>query len=123
MKINQNEIKRGDIFYFTEKPVTGSEQKGGRPGVIVSNDVNNKFSGVVSVVYITSKNKMDIPEHVPIYSLHRPGIALCEQIHTVSVKRIKGRKGKVTPEEMAQIDKALIESLGLLCPPERMMTL
>lgn len=36
------EYCRGDIFFITEGTYTGSEQSGGRPGVIVSNDLGNK---------------------------------------------------------------------------------
>jgi len=114
MKTYKDEIKKGDVFYFSAKPTVGSEQKGNRPGIVVSNDVNNRFSKVINIVYVTTQAKAAIPEHVSINSLPKPGIALCEQIHTVSIERIKGRKkGKVTPEEIALIDKALMESLGI----------
>ena len=36
------EIYRGDIYYIMPfYTVTGSEQRAGRPGVVVSNDINN----------------------------------------------------------------------------------
>lgn len=39
------EIYRGDIYYIMPfYTVTGSEQRAGRPGVVVSNDINNRHS-------------------------------------------------------------------------------
>lgn len=48
---------RGDIFFITEGAYTGSEQNAGRPGVIVSNDIGNKHSPNVEVVFLTSREK------------------------------------------------------------------
>ena len=49
------DYRRGDIYYIETGGVcVGSEQKPGRPGVIVSNDLGNKHSSNVEVVYLTS---------------------------------------------------------------------
>lgn len=48
------EIYRGDIFYISPGSCVGSEQKCGRPGVIVSNNLANKYSPNVEVVLLTS---------------------------------------------------------------------
>ena len=41
-------MKRGEIYYIESTyRETGSEQRGGRPAVIVSNDKNNENSEVV----------------------------------------------------------------------------
>lgn len=46
-------MKRGEIYYIESTyRETGSEQRGGRPAVIVSNDKNNENSEVVEVVYM-----------------------------------------------------------------------
>ena len=43
-----NEIRRGEIFYIARGGATnGSEQFADRPAVVVSNDENNKHSGVI----------------------------------------------------------------------------
>ena len=58
-------MKRGEIYYIESTyRETGSEQRGGRPAVIVSNDKNNENSEVVEVVYMTTKPKNDLPTHV-----------------------------------------------------------
>ena len=66
-------MKRGEIYYIESTyRETGSEQRGGRPAVIVSNDKNNENSEVVEVVYMTTKPKNDLPTHVFIRSALSP---------------------------------------------------
>lgn len=107
------EIRRGDIFYISRYPTTGSEQEAGRPGIIVSNEANNLHSGTVEVVYLTTQPKPDLPTHVSIDSAPRPSRALCEQVTTVSVERLGNYIGRLTDREMTQIDTALLISLDL----------
>lgn len=107
------EIKRGDIYYIDSIYTTGSEQRGGRPAIIVSNEKNNQHSATVEIVYLTTQPKNDLPTHVTIRSSTRESIALCEQVHTVSTDRIGSYKGHITDAEQANIDVALLISLDL----------
>ena len=107
-------IRRGDIYYVREnKDAVGSEQKGYRPAIVISNNVGNKHSKIKQVVYITTKNKNEIPTHVVINSAKYTSIAICEQIFSVSDERIEKYVGHCTEEEMEKIDKALMISIGL----------
>lgn len=105
-------IARGDVFYVQQGAIIGSEQKKNRPAVIVSNDMSNRYSPTVEVVYLTTKEKKPLPTHIKIRG-RVPSIALCEQITTVDKKRLSGFVRCCTREEMAEIDKALAISLGL----------
>lgn len=59
-------MKRGEIYYIESTyRETGSEQRGGRPAVIVSNDKNNENSEVVEVVYMTTKQPLRIVQQDP----------------------------------------------------------
>lgn len=108
------EIKRGDIYYIDKFGFPeGSVQRSGRPAVIVSNDMNNKYSKVVEVVYCTTKPKEDLPTHVKILSTNVESTVLCEQVTTVSVDRLTDYHGYCTEEEMKKIDEAIMVSLGL----------
>lgn len=106
---------RGDIFFITEDAYTGSEQNGGRPGVIVSNDVGNKHSPNVEVVFLTSREKKPMPTHVEVLC-KVPSTALCENIQTVSKERLDSFIRSCTTSEMKNIDNALLYSLGLRAP-------
>ena len=107
-------IRRGDIYYVRGcLDTVGSEQKGFRPAIVISNNVGNKHSKIKQVVYITTKNKNAIPTHVVINSAKYTSIAICEQIFSVSDERIEKYVGHCTEEEMGKIDKALMISIGL----------
>lgn len=107
------EIKRGDIWYVSKDNYTGCEQAAGRPAIIVSNEKNNACAETVEVVYLTTQPKKDLPTHVLIRSSERESTALCEQITTVSVDRLLGYKGHLTPAEMTNVEVAMLISLEL----------
>lgn len=106
-------MKRGDIYFVVGGAAVGSEQTANRPAVIVSNDIGNRFAPIVEVVYLTTRKKVSLPTHVFIGSAPKPSVALCEQIVTVSKSRLQRRIGRVTQQEINNIDKALRKSLGI----------
>lgn len=108
------QVRRGEIYYVDKFGTqTGSEQFSGRPAIIISNDENNKYSGTVEVVYLTSQPKKDLPTHVTIRSANQISVALCEQITTISKDKIGNYMTECTGEEMEEIDAALMISLGI----------
>lgn len=112
-------MRRGDIHYIVDTGyAVGSEQRSGRPAIIVSNDANNLNSPVVEIVYLTTRPKTDMPTHVSIRSTPAVSIALCEQITSVSVERIGDFMAKCTNLEMEAIDRALEISLDLKPKPK-----
>lgn len=106
------DIRRGDIFYFDKGPVTGVEQQGGRPGVIVSNDACNSSSDFVLVCYLTTRPKTCLPTHVDIMCEEK-SICLCEQVHTLSKEKMQRYICTASAEEMKEIDKALVTALDI----------
>lgn len=114
------DIKRGDIWYIESGYATrGSEQRPGRPAVVVSNNGNNQHSTTVEVVYLTTQPKRDLPTHVVIRSTGQRSIALCEQVTTISTERIGDYCGRTTDNEMAYIENALMISLGISISEEQ----
>ena len=115
--MNSKNIRRGDIYYVRGYlDAVGSEQKANgrsRPAIVISNNIGNKYSKIKQVVYITTKNKNEIPTHVVINSTKYTSIAIYEQIFSVSDERIEKYVGHCTEEEMEKIDKALMISIGL----------
>lgn len=109
----EREFKRGEIYYIVRTLTTGSEIATGRPAIIVSNSVINKNMNTIEVVYLTTRPREIRPTHVVIKSSGVLSTALCEQVSTVDINRIKDKVGECTPEEMEKIDIALLSSLGL----------
>lgn len=108
------EIKRGDIWYVENSfAAVGSEQRPGRPAIVVSNNKNNQHNSVVEMVYLTTQPKNNLPTHVTIRSTGRLSTALCEQITSVAIERIGDYCGSVTDAEMSAIEAAMLVSLGI----------
>ena len=111
------EIKRGEIYVADLSPVTGSEQGGLRPVVILQNDVGNKHSPTTIVGCITSKlHKSKLPTHIELSALKcglkQDSLLLCEQIRTIDKTRLKEKISVLPPEVMSEINMALLISLG-----------
>lgn len=107
---------RGDMFFVdNSKAVTGSEQGGSRPAIIISNDTGNLHSPTVEIVYLTSQEKNPLPTHVQV-ECKVPSTALCESVYTVSKERLGEFIRECTPEEMEQINRALLISIGISAP-------
>ena len=66
-------------------------------------------------MYLTSQPKKDLPTHVLLHSLQRESTALCEQVSTVSVRRVGDFIGNVSEAEMLSIEIAMMISLDIRC--------
>ncbi|MGL5437492.1 MAG: type II toxin-antitoxin system PemK/MazF family toxin [Lachnospiraceae bacterium] len=113
-----NNVVRGDMYYADLSPVIGSEQGGIRPVLVIQNDTGNRHSPTVIVAAITSKStKAVLPTHVAIPStpngLKQDSTVLTEQIRTIDRRRLKEYIGRLEPQQMVEIDLAMLTSLGL----------
>ena len=112
-------IKRGDIYFANLNPVTGSEQGGVRPVLVIQNDIGNNYSPTTIVAAITSKlTKAKLPTHVEIPALRskldRDSVVLLEQIRTVDKKRLQEKIAHLDKETAERVNEALQISLGLI---------
>ncbi len=115
--MTKEKVYRGDIFLANLNPVKGSEQGGKRPVIIIQNDVGNRYSPTVIVAAVTSRflKKKSLPTHVSLEShvLEKNSQVLLEQIRTIDRCRLICKVGRVTEENMTEIEKALRISLAL----------
>lgn len=110
------EILRGDIYFVENRNFSigfNAGISGSRPDVIVSNDVGNKHSDLVEVVFLTTKSKKPLPTHTEVIC-QVPSTALCEQVQTINKSKLGNYIRSCTDEEMKRIDFALKISLGLV---------
>lgn len=112
--------RRGQIHWVDFSPALGSEQAGKRPAVVVSNDVANRNSTVVTVVPLTRTiPRKNYPQNVTLEAnrpLPEPGTILCGQVRTVSKERFRGYRADLSAEQVEQVDRALATALGLPMP-------
>lgn len=103
--------QRGEVWLVDFGKPVGREQAGRRPGVVVStNALNEGPAGVVLVVPLTSTGR-DLPSHVEIDAassgLDDPSYAKCEDVKSISSRRLVSRLGTVGPEPMFRIGRVL----------------
>lgn len=110
--------QRGDVYYADLDPVFGSEQGGHRPVLIVQNDFGNQFSPIVIVASLTSalhkvRYDVDVVLEPGVGNAQYSRIQL-NQIRTIDKRRLGRYIGRLTAEQLAQVDRALMISLGLV---------
>ena len=116
-------IKRGQVYLVHLGFSTDNVQGGTRPAIIVSNDIGNACSDILTVIPLTTKEKSRQPTHVSFVFNSRFNTALCEQITTIPNTSIHRNPdstvalmGTVPSAIMARIDKAILIALGIVKP-------
>jgi mRNA interferase MazF len=100
-------VRRGDIWLIDFGEPTGREQGGRRPGVIVSADRLNDSPGGIAIVVPCTTTPRGLPSHIEIQSetsgLDEVRYAKCEDVKSVSVRRLIGHLGSATVPELFEI--------------------
>lgn len=120
MKENWN-YHRGDIYLVDLGTNIGSEQGGCRPVLLVQNDIGNHFGSTLIVAPVSSRywKKSKQPTHTlieGIQNLSSPSVVLTEQLLTIDKVRVMKYLGKVPEDQMQNVNKAVMVSLGLKQP-------
>jgi len=108
-------ILRGDICWADLNPVIGNEQGGFRPVLILSHDIFNEKSGTVIAMAITSQPQragFPLTFELSKTKLPKKSWVKISQIRTLSIKRIRGNIGSVSPEELNMIIDGLNEIIS-----------
>ncbi len=108
-------ILRGGIYWADLSPVTGSEQGGLRPVLVLSHNVFNERSGTVIAVALTSKpQRAGFPLTLELdeKDLPKKSWVKISQIRTLSVKRIGEKITEISDEEISRIIEGLNEIIG-----------
>ena len=112
------EIFRVDVVLCDLNPVMGTEQAGIRPSVILQIDRANAVSPHTIIAPFTTKiRSVILPSHVFVPAgtggLNQDSVLLCEQIRVIDKSRIIKVLGKLNPENLPEILRALSTILGL----------
>lgn len=112
------ELQRGDIYSADLSPSIGSEQSGSRPVLILQNNTGNHFSPTIIIAAITSANKKSgkFPTHYRLNDrcgLVKPSVVMLEQIRTIDKVRLKSYIGHLNKDDMENINRTLLCSLGI----------
>ena len=110
--------KRGDVYWTDLNPFFGSEQGGTRPVLVLQNDAGNFFSPTLIVAPMSSQvdKRTDLPTHIvleQVRGLDGPSLIMLEQLKTIDKRRVRSYAGKLTKEQMAEVEAALTGTLGI----------
>jgi mRNA interferase MazF len=110
--------KRGEIYLVPFDPAQDSEINKTRPALILQNDLGNQFSPITIVAALTSKiGSRRFPFQVfisaPDGGIDVDSIIQLNQIRTIDKQRLTRRLGVVRSETMAQVERAILISLGI----------
>jgi mRNA interferase MazF len=112
-------IRRGDILWISCDPSVGAEPRKTRTCVVVSNDFANRFGQTITVVPTQAYNA-ERAGRAYMTDLRRPRSTLAESrvanasmVMTYDRGRVVRRAGKITPQTLADIDRALAVHLAL----------
>ena len=120
-------IARGKIFFADIPKTVGSCYFGKRPILVISNNLNNRYSKTITALPCSSRldnsrggKKKTLPTHVYIPSgkggtgLTRDTIVMCENICNYSVDILEECIGEVDEEMMREIEKAVQIQIGII---------
>ncbi len=109
-------VRRGDVVLANLDPTVGVEIRKTRPVIIMSNESLNQLSPLVVVVPLTKNTAQLSPSHtvVPkgVARLAFPSKAVTEQIKALDKRRLVRRLGALTPTLLAQVERALKNTLA-----------
>lgn len=110
--------RRGEIYLVSFDPTRGSEIRKTRHALIVQNDVANRWSPITIVAAITSRSEEQVyPTEVPVDppegSLRVRSLVLLNQVRSIDRQRLVKRLGRLRPDTMVRVDRALQISFGL----------
>lgn len=116
----RNEFRRGEVYIANLEPVVGSEQGGKeRPVLIISNNNGNHYSSTLIIAPISTRKRhgflpthVKLPKHIRV--AEHTSVILLEQIRTIDKERIGEYVGSISWKQMAEVEIAILISLGLL---------
>ena len=114
-------MKRGDIFWATLSPRSGSEQSGRRPVIVLSHDAFNQTPGWRSIIVVpvsTSTAQARRGPTVVVLSAGTAGLpsescAVCHQITTLDRAKLTDKIGVLAPDILTLVEKALLSAVDI----------
>ena len=105
--------KRGEVWWVRLDPSQGSEIAKTRPCVVVSADAINERRRTVVVVPFSTSPTPHPPLLIQVTSDGKKVVAVVDQIRAVAKERLESKLGRLSLEEMASLEHAILRVLDL----------
>ena len=110
-------LSRGEVWMAQLDPVSGHEQGGTRPVLIISSDALNHGPATLAIVApITSRARQlasQVQVEPPEGGLTLTSFIMCDHLRSVSHGRLLRRLGRVSPATLRQVEDRLTMLLDL----------
>ena len=107
-------VNKWEIYFCDLNPTQGSEQRGVRPVLVISNDVVNHLLPVTTVLPLSSIKQGDkiypteIKLPAKLTGLPKDSVAMVQQIRTISHARLTNKAGDLSDSSLQdQVKTAL----------------
>ena len=105
--------RRGEVWLIAFDPPVGGEIQKTRPAVVFSNDTANALLNRVQVVPISSHVARLYPAEAYVIDNGARRKVMADQITTASKLRLQRRMGRLSPEDVAAVARAVRVQLAL----------
>ena len=110
--------KKGEIYLVNFDPTVGHEVKKKRPALILSNNIHNQYSPLVTVAPLSSNTNKVYPfeVYVPkkLTGLNENSKIMIIQLRSIDKKRLINKIGNIEDKEITnKINKAISEHFSL----------
>lgn len=115
--MNDLDALRGQVWDINLDPIVGHEQAGSRPALIVSVDLFNAGPSELIVVVTITRTARKVRWHVPVSppegGLVATSYIQCESLRSVSKRRLKRRRGRVSDATLELVEDRIRILMGL----------
>ena len=110
--------KKGEIYLVNFDPTVGHEVKKKRPALVMSNNIHNQYSPLITVVPLSSKTNKVYPFEIyiskTISKLHENSKIMIIQLRSIDKRRLINKIGNIENNEIInKINQVIAEHFGL----------
>jgi mRNA interferase MazF len=110
-------MKKGDLYWANLDPTIGSEISKRRPVLIVSNDINNQYAEIITILPVTTSTErvypFEILNNAGDGNIQETSKIKANQIRTIDKQRLFQKIGTISVSKFKEAEKAILIHLDI----------